>query len=453
MMRASSDRWIALLVTTVLMLGCNRQPTEPVERYAAEYVEIATAVGTFRAEEVDAYFGPQELDRRTDDKPAKPAELLTRARDLATRIANDPQVTASARGQRLQARVDSLATLLEVLTANLPLPFAEEARRLYGLDLPPAVDLSAQIKELDELLPGTGATAFKLASLQNQLVIPAGKREAVFHRALEECQRRTTQHWRLPERDQLTVEFTREVESAWYRYEGEGRGKLQVNPLAVAFVGAALEVACHEGYPGHHAQFLLFDNSALSQGLPIEERVVLLRAPDSVLREGAASYGVDLAWTPEERLAFERDVLFPLAGLAPAQAERVARIHRILTQLGDATIPILEEYRDKIISFNTATFRLEREALLGSPAALLKFVDRHGAYVAGYTVARQRIATFVDEQTQASGQSAWVVLHDVLAAPANVLRSPLAPAGAKAAPTPEEEVALDDTEDFHRDER
>lgn len=423
---ACCGRWAAVMVTAaVLMQGCNRKPADPVERHAASYVEIATAIGAFRPEEVDAYFGPAELDHRSDKNPAKPAELLVRAKKLAADMADDPQLTASVRGQRLQVLSGNLVALLEVLAAASPLPLAEEARRLYGLVLPPPADTSARLEELDALLPGTGATAFKFASLQNQLVIPAGKREAVFRRALEECKRRTIQHWRLPEGEQLTVEFTREVDSAWYRYEGNGRGRLQVNPLAVASVGTALDVACHEGYPGHHAQFLLFESNATPPGLPIEERVVLLRAPDSVLREGAASYGIELVWTPEERLAFERDVLFPLAGLQAAQAERAGQVHRILIELGDATIPILQEYRDKVISFNTATFRLEREAMVGSPAALLEFVDRHGAYIAGYTVARERIAAHVDRQVRATGEEAWSVLEGMLSKPrADVLKSP-----------------------------
>jgi hypothetical protein len=252
------------------------------------------------------------------------------------------------------------------------------------------------------------------------VVIPAAKREAVFRRALEECKRRTVQHWQLPENEQLTVELTRDVPAAWYTYEGGGRGRLQVNPIAIATVGTALDVACHEGYPGHHAQFLLLDR----ESLPPEERVVLLRSPGSVIREGAANYGITLAWSHEERLAFERDVLFPLAGLMPAQAEIGSQVHRILTELGDATLPVLQAYRDQEISFNTATFRLEREAMIGSPKALLEYVDRHGSYVAGYTAARVRIAEFIERQTQATGESAWEVLREMLAGEAvGVLKS------------------------------
>ncbi len=72
-------------------------------------------------------------------------------------------------------------------------------------------------------------------------------------------------------------------------------------------------------------------------------------------------------------------------------------------------MPILREYRDGVISFNTATFRLEREAFIASPAALLKFVDDLGAYSTGYTVARNAVRNHV-ESVARGGEDPWVVL-------------------------------------------
>lgn len=433
--RPRHGRWLVALLAAIAFLteGCARPPRDPLEQHAREFVSLATAIGTYNPAEVDAYFGPPDLDR-SKEQPAKPAELLEQARTLLAALT--PTAVSSVREQRLKARVENLVSLLAVSAAAKPPLFADEARELYGLELPPADGETTQrlLKELGDLLTGTGTLAFRLAAFQNQLVIPPGKREAVFERALEECKRRTQAHWTLPRNDELIVEFTREVDSAWHRYQGNGRSQLQINPLAVAFVGAALDVACHEGYPGHHAQFLLFEASA-PEGLPVEERVVLLRSADSVLREGAANYGVELVWTPEERLAFERDVLFPLAGLAPAQAEKAGQVHRILLELGNAALPILQEYRDNVISFNTATFRLEREAMVGSPKALLEFVDRHGAYVAGYTVASRRIREFIAAKV-AAGAEAWAVLEEALVGPdTEVLRTSGVAAPATDAPT------------------
>ncbi|MES2624255.1 MAG: hypothetical protein V4628_03165, partial [Pseudomonadota bacterium] len=136
------------------------------------------------------------------------------------------------------------------------------------------------------------------------------------------------------------------------------------------------------------------------------------RSPESVLREGAANYGVELVFTAEERLAFERDVLFPLAGLSPELAEQHAQVQKLIGSLSAGVIPLIQQYRDGSLSFNSATFRLEREAMVSSPSALLEYVDKFGAYSVGYTVAKKRLQDYIANQ---SAEDPWAVLHRILA--------------------------------------
>ncbi len=142
--------------------------------------------------------------------------------------------------------------------------------------------------------------------------------------------------------------------------------------------------------------------------------MVLLRTPASVLREGAADYGVELVFPPAERLAFERDVLFPLAGFPAADAEKYLQVHHLIGELALAVVPALRDYRDGNLSFNSATFRLENDALISSPDALLKFVDDYGAYVVGYTVVRDQVRDYVEKSAASGGQDPWAVLGKVV---------------------------------------
>lgn len=409
----------SLVAVATLVAACKPQPpVDPVAAQAQEYVRIALELDRHRKGEVDGYFGPAELDGRAAKEGPTLDALLTRSRTLVAGVQKNPPAAGNDRVGRLQAKAGQLQTLLEVMSLPKPLSFADEARKLYGVDLPEVDEAAsaALIKELDTLLTGTGTLAFRLASFQNQRVIPVDKRKAVFDRALEECRARTKAHWKLPDNEQLTVEWSRTVPAAWHRYQGGGRSTLEVNPTAIALVGAAVEVACHEGYPGHHAQFLLME-AAAGGGLPLEDQVVLLRSPDSTFREGAANYGVDLVWTADERLAFERDVLSPLAGVSPENAEKAFKIQQLINRLGTAVIPILRDYRDGVLSFNTATYRLEREALVSSPSALLKYVDDYGAYSVGYTVLRDRLQRYIEAEVQQSGADPWAVLQKLLTTP------------------------------------
>ena len=53
-----------------------------------------------------------------------------------------------------------------------------------------------------------------------------------------------------------------------------------------------------------------------------EFTVYPLFSPQSLIAEGSANYGVDVAFPRDERVAFEKRELFPLAGINPAGAER-----------------------------------------------------------------------------------------------------------------------------------
>ncbi len=132
--------------------------------------------------------------------------------------------------------------------------------------------------------------------------------------------------------------------------------------------------------------------------------MALLHSPVSVLREGAANFGIELAFPMAERVTFDREVLFPLAGLDPAQAERYERISALVTDLAVAVVPILASFHDGRLPFDDAAQQLRTQALVSSPEALLHFAQEEGAYTLGYTAARDRIGDFIRARSACSGK-------------------------------------------------
>ena len=398
----------ALALLAVLRVALRPATEDPLDQQGRRFVELALALGQTDAKEVDTYFGPDAL-RPKADQPARTLDGLQRdLTTLAGDIAKDP---ASDRRMRLADRISHLLALIETIRTPHAASFDDEARRVYAID-PVAVDAAAMTaarSELALLLPGSAPLADRVDAFRARYVIPEDKRAAVFARALAECRRRTRAHWRLPAAERLDVEWTSTVDSAWHRYRGNYRSQLQINPQAVAFLSSALDVACHEGYPGHHAQFVVQEMAAGPTGLPIEDKIVLLRSPDSMFREGAANYGVDLAFPPADRLAFERDILFPLAGFPPSEAERFEKVRALIDKVAPATAPILRDYHDGRLSPDAAAAALQRDALVSSPQALLGFVDALGPYALGYTVAREWVASRVAQA--AGGGDRWQVLR------------------------------------------
>jgi len=402
---------LALVLAAGLGSSARAMP-DPLEAQARQFVVLATSLGHLHPEEIDAYWGPPELDMR---KRGPAPSLTGLRRDLIGLRGDVARDAPSLRRNRLGARLDHLIALLDVIEKPRALTFDRQARQVYDMSVPPDAKAQAHpLAALDRLLPGRGDLTARLAAWRARFVIPQALRKAVFQRALEECRARTLAHWPLPADEKLDVVWSTDVPAAWHRYRGHHQSLLQINPAAVADPASALDVACHEAYPGHHVQFVAMEIAA--GDLPVEDTVVILRSPEQVLREGAANFGVDLAFPASARLAFTRDVLFPRAGFDRRQAASFVQVHRAVGDLALSVLPILRDYYDGRIASGDAMARLVLEAQVSSPEALLEFTRDMGAYVSGYTVARDIVAACVNARSH-PGLDRWQALHQIVTGP------------------------------------
>lgn len=391
-------------------------PQERLSAYGEDYIELALSLDRLQEGEVDIYFGPENLDSRGEGDGPGLASLLTSSQSLRDHLA-DPELSVHPQRQAsLTGKVKGLILVLESIIAPEQFSYEDEAKAIFGIDLKGSEenDLAVYREQLEALLPGSGAVAYRLAQFRNQFLVPADKREAVFARALEECKTRSLAHWTMPAHEQLRVEWSRDINEPWHSFEGNGQSVLMINPLSMGYLSSALDVACHETYPGHHAQYVFLEQAMSAGEMLVEDSLTLLRSPESALREGAASYSVDLLFPLDERTEFEKEVLAPIAGLGSLDIEKYNQVRVLLDQIALGTIPILRDYSDRTIPQATATFRLEREALVPSPNQLIAFSEQYGAYAASYTLARARIGAYVRDRETAHGEDPWEVLKTLI---------------------------------------
>ena len=161
-------------------------------------------------------------------------------------------------------------------------------------------------------------------------MIPRDRLGRVFELAIAECRRRTLQHVELPAAESFTVEYvTGKSWSGYNWYHGNYRSLIQVNTDLPIFIDRAIDLACHEGYPGHHVYNALLEKNLMRDRGWSEFSVYALFSPQSLIAEGTANYGIEVAFSDDERRAFERDVLFPAAGLESCAGGRVLRFPAI----------------------------------------------------------------------------------------------------------------------------
>ena len=374
-----------------------------IDEVAESYVKLVLAVGEHDVDYVDAYYGPQEWrDEVTAEELGLPA-IAARAGTLIDRLrAVDPP------GQELEhLRYSYLATQLGSLAARVAMlggrtmTFDEESQALYDAVAPtnPGEYYLSIQEELDDLLPPGGSIAERFRWFQSGYVIPPDRLDAVFTRAIEECRERTLRRVDLPDGENFVLEYVTDQSWSGYNwYRGEYQSLIQVNIDFPSSIDRAVDLACHEGYPGHHTYNVLLEQNLVNgRGWP-EFSVYALFSPQSLIAEGSANFGIEMAFPGDERLAFERDVLFPLAGLDPATAASYYQVQELMARMNYAGNEAARLYIDGDVDADGAVAWLVRYAMYspGGARQRLRFVDQYRSYVINYNLGLDLVRDFVD---------------------------------------------------------
>ena len=164
-------------------------------------------------------------------------------------------------------------------------------------------------------LPGSGPLLERYQAFRDRFEIPKDRLAAVFAAAIDGCRARTLEHIALPAGESFTLEYVTDKSWSGYNwYQGNYRSLIQINTDLPIYIDRAIDLACHEGYPGHHVYNVLLEQHLVRERGWQEYTVYPLFSPQSLIAEGTANYGIEVAFPDDERRRFERDVLFPAAG-------------------------------------------------------------------------------------------------------------------------------------------
>ena len=153
----------------------------------------------------------------------------------------------------------------------------------------------------------------------------------------------------------------------------------------------------------------------------VEFTIYPLYSPQSLIAEGTANHGIRVAFPGTERIAFERDTLFPLAGLDPARAEDYYRILDRVEHLDFAGNEAARRYLDGEIDAEAAAAWLTRYALMSPRRAAkrMSFVDQYRSYVINYQLGQDLVRRYLERRCGATTEAAcvWDEFGKLLASP------------------------------------
>ena len=285
----------------------------------------------------------------------------------------------------------------------------------------PAQDFERVLGELERRLPGPGPLADRYEKFRSRYAIPKDKLDATFRAAIDGCRAKTLAHLTLPPTESFTVEYvTGKSWSGYNWYQGNYRSLIQVNTDLPIMIDRAVDLACHEGYPGHHVYNALLEQHLVRERGWMEYSVYALFSPQSLIAEGTANYGVDVAFPGAERVKFEREVIFPAAGLDPAGAEAFYEVMDLMDQLSYAGNEAARQYIDGKVDAKGAADMLVAWGLYSRPRAeqRVRFIDQYRSYVINYNLGQDLVKAYV-ERLAGTGDEArrWQVFSGLLSSP------------------------------------
>jgi hypothetical protein len=402
-----------------------------MDTIAIAYVKLVLQLGKYNPDYVDAYYGPEEWKpspNETVDTQVFPADTFyTQVSKLTSQLENINKENLSAleksRYTSLQKQLKAVKTEVDILSGK-KLTFNEESEAFYDAVAPTFSESHFQdlIAKLDKALPGKGDVTSRLNSFKEDFIIPKGKLDTVFKAAIAEGRKRTLQYIDLPANENFTVEYVTDKPWSGYNwYKGNSYSLIQVNTDLPIYIDRAIDLACHEGYPGHHVYNALMEKHLVRDKGWMEFTVYPLFSPQSLIAEGSANYGIDVAFPGEERIAFEKQVLFPLAGLNPAKAATYYQIQNLTKGLSYAGNEAARQYLDGKISKKAALDWLVKYALMAPERAKQRigFIEKYRSYVINYNLGQDLVGQYIENKggTVNNPQKRWELFENLLSMP------------------------------------
>ena len=252
------------------------------ESAAERYLRLGLQVGRHVEGIVDAYFGPPELAAAVEAAPpVEPRALVVAAEALLDELEDG----------WLRDQVSGLRSYAGAL-AGESASYADEAEGCYGVR-PTYRDeavFTAAHERLEELLPGGGSLAERKERWEDSIRVPTEQIEPTIAAVIEEARAWTRRLVELPDGEGVELEIVRdEPWWAFCEYLGDLRSRIAVNVDLPMSAIVLLVLAIHETYAGHHAERCCKEHRLVRDGGLLEETLVLVPTPQSLVSEGIAS--------------------------------------------------------------------------------------------------------------------------------------------------------------------
>ncbi len=408
-----------------LMSSGGARAADEMNAVAERYVHLVLALGQHDPDYVDAFYGPPEWKTQAEKEKKSLDAIGAEAAELIGALAKTPIAgddLLQLRREYLQKQVAALAARVRMLKGE-KLKFDDDSRALYDAVAPtfPDSHFDQILSKLEAKIPGKGPLWERYEMWRKPFVIPKEKLDTVFQLAIKECRARTLAHVALPPNESFAVEYVTNKPWGGYNwYKGNFHSVIQVNTDLPTFIDRAVDLAAHEGYPGHHVYNSLLEKNLVRDRGWMEFSVYALFSPQSLVAEGTANFGREVAFpTNTERMKFEKEVLFPAAGIDASRADEYYAVQDLMKGLDYATNEAARRLINGEINESAAVQWLQKYAVMEPARAQqrMKFIQRYRSYVINYNLGEDMVRRYIEKRSGADPEKRWSEFGKLLSSP------------------------------------
>jgi hypothetical protein len=270
---------------------------------------------------VDYYYGPPAWKGEANAEAERsPSELIRDVMALEDTLAE--QGLEAHRATYLEKQVGALETVCRKLNGET-FSLEEEVQRCF--DIHPKWIPEAQFEQglalLDETLPGNGNLYDRLQRWRKRYQLVSEKSGLflnLMQQAAAEARRRTQSFVNLPAGEGIEMQqVSNQVFMGDNCYLGNYRSRVEVNIDLPRDVKDLMDFVCHEGYPGHHTEFVLKEQHLFQERGYFEQAIFPIISPQAVISEGIARFACEMLFTSAEAERWLAEHVYPIAGIEP----------------------------------------------------------------------------------------------------------------------------------------
>lgn len=236
---------------------------------------------------VDAYFGPPELAAEVKAAPPVDPRILAADAEALLCEIDDGWLRDQVAGLHTFARV----------VAGETLAYRDEVERCYGVrpHRTDEADFADAHSRLAELMPGTGPLVDRYQAWLRASSVSREQLGRIVAAVIDRAREWTNRVVELPAGERVALEIvTDKPWGGFCYYLGGLQSRIELNADLPRSAGEVLHLALHETYPGHHAERCVKDEVLVRKGRLMEETIVLVPTPQSMIAEGIAELAAKL---------------------------------------------------------------------------------------------------------------------------------------------------------------